>query len=390
MKSSVYRVGLLMSDGLSIDNYELPIDDQKCKVHFYDKNNQNKYCDLIITDQDPEKLSTIPSEEKNCHGISIIINKFSNPSNESKYSEIFDKAQNIKYRSIYNTDEASIKTIINSEFIKNQVKEGRLPLRIFLLSKFTRKDLWNNIWEGLGFLLLPFFTIVMYYLARLIFDEYGYKPPLICWFIDEPDCKTNSLDEIKFFVLFYASFNLIFYCNYILNVFDNMNNDVFEYSPVNKRIHKPFQLFCFIFFFLSALTLLKSIFVFKNSFSILNQMDIDIASFFNIYLPLLKDDLLIYYFLSLDFFLLLLTNNFYSANQKINYSFTSIRQLVFLKDAKESFIRSVFFTLVLIGIFIVFSPIFDDKSKLVYQITLLQLIYLYININSIFSEFKHR
>lgn len=388
-----YRVGLVLSASVNLPDYEISVGGQKFNICFYnDKVESEKFCDLIVTDKHPNELTSAPKQQSECHGVVLILNQFSNSFNEHEYSKKFTKAKNIKYRE-EKLNPASLQKLITSEVIKEQVKENKLFSLFFFFSKHTRGVLFSSLFKNLFILLFPFALILVYYIFRQSLINNGHGT-FLCWFVTyEPDCKFDWLEELQLIALIYAIFNLIVYFLSILDVYGNINSDVFEYSKTNKFWHKLFQIIGMAVLFISALILFKSIFVFKNSFAISTEyIGLNFGLLIDKYLPFFQTEYLIYYFLSIDVFLLVLSLNFFHANKKASNSFTSVRQLDFLNDAKKSFIYSIVFTVLLILIFAILpNALFDDKkTNLSYQIIILQGIYLAINIYTIINDFKHK
>lgn len=387
-----YRVGLIFSTVVTVADYDLKVGDRTFSVRFNNVTEPVKYSDLIITDKQPDTLTSLPVHHKDCHGTTLILNQISNPLLEQQYETIFTKCH-IKYKILKGISEPKIIKSVNSELIKSQVKEGRLEAFSLLFNKYTFKDLISSIFS-LSWLLLPFLAIIIYLLVKYIGQQLGYSFSFLCWFVEyQPDCKNDILEELKLLALLYSIFNFKFYFDYILSIFDNINNDVFQFSYYKKVLHKVFQFFIPLIFFISSLIIVKALFVFKYSFRIASENSfIDIGSILDQKLPFLKDDYLIYYFLVLDILLWLITKNFLKCASTIQAPFTSNRQLITITEAKQSFKISITWDiLIIITTALLFNSLITDvQSKLAIQLILLQSVYLYINISTIFDDFKYR
>lgn len=388
-----YRVGLVLSNNLEIADYELSVGDQKCHILFYNEStNGDKYCDLVISDKSPEDLTSLPEQQKNCHGTTLIVNNISNPIIEQQYESVFTKASLLKYKSLKINKDAIIKTI-NSELIKHQTKENRFDTIRLLFNKNTRYDLLRHVLD-LSWLLVPFFLILLYIAVKVIANQFGYSFSFLCWFVEySPDCKTNVLQELKLLALIYSIFNFKFYYDYILSIYDNINNDVFQFNSRLKLFHKILQFFTPLMLFSSALVIFKAIFIFKFGFRIASENSfINMSLVFDRYLPFIKDDFLIYYFLFLDICLWLITTNFMAAIKIVPHPFSSNRQLNLIKEAQKSFRTSIVWDIAILLVtallFTYFIP--NTESKLAFQLIFLQAVYLYINISTIFYDFKYK
>lgn len=394
VSSKNYRVGLILSAELGITDYVLSVDNQKHNVRFYSsKLNPEKYCDLVITDKEPNELSTISIQQKDCHGPTLVINKISNPLLEQQYESIFKKGS-LKYKSIKKLTNESITKIINAELLKYLVKENRLPSTTTLLfNKYTRGDLLNEILD-LSWLLVPFILIVLYLVARYIGSKLDYSISFLCWFVEyDPNCKKDILGELKLLALIYSFFNFKFYYDYILSIFDNINNDVFQVNTSRRFFHKGLQFVTPLILFVSVLIIIKALFVFKYGFRIAAENSfINIGSILDRRLPFLKDYHLICYFLSLDLCLWLMTKNFFKTISAIPNSFSSNRQKNLIKNAQESFRNSLAGDIIILFVTVTLYHllIIDPQSQLAVQLILLQSFYLYINIQTIIYNFKFK
>ena len=392
--SRKYRVGLFLSKKLEIADYELSVSNQKCEVYFHNNTgNENKYSDLIITDKNPNDLEGISYKQKDCHGTVLVINTISNPTLESKYESIFKKAIFLKYKSLKNISNESITRSINAEFIKSQVNNDKLGLLHLLFNKHTRGDLLNRVLD-LGWLLVPFFLIILYLIGKYICNHCGYYFSFLCWFADyKPDCKDDIYGELKLLVILYSLFNLMFYYDYVLSIFDNINNDVFQFNFISKHIHKRLQFYVTIILFASTLIILKAIFAFKYNFIIDKEYGIkNFSLILDSCIPYLKDHCLIYYFFLLDGCLWLITRNFSKTISNNSIPFSSHRQNEIIKEAQKSFRYSTFFDFTIWGLtIIVINPLIaDPQGTLAIQLILLQAVYLYLNFLTILHDFKYK
>ena len=387
------RVGLILSNPVKIADYSVNVGENVCKVLFHDGVATNlKVCDIVLTDKAPNDLTAALNQYKDCHETAVILNTISNPLLESGYESTFTKANAIKYRSNIDITAEAILKIINSEIIKVQLKNDRFDSFSLLINKNTRGDLFRKI-LSLSWLLLPFLLIVLYLLVKYILKNQGYNISFLCWFVKyEPDCNSDFFEELKLLALLYSIFNFKFYYDYILSIFDNINNDVFQFENTNRKLHKGLQFFTPVALFLSALIIFKALFVFKYSFDIASEYGfINIASILDSKLPFLKDDYLIFYFLIIDGLLWLMTRNFSRTAAKITTPFSSNRQQKIVKEAQKSFKVSFLWDLgVVILSYTLLNFIFtDSQSKLALQLVILQFAYLGINISIIFRDFKY-
>jgi hypothetical protein len=384
------KIGLILSNNLKIDDYDLLVDNKKYSVCFHD-GNSNHY-DLVVTDKKPNDLSAITAQQKDCHGTVLIINKILNTTPESQYESIFTETQSdLKYRSIKNLTPDSIKAIINAELMKQLAKNDKVSSLSLLFNKYTFRNLLAEL-LGLSFILLPYLCIILYLGWRFISKLTGLNPSLylLCYLGDyNPNCKNDLFGEIKLLALLYSVCNLIFYYNYILSIFDNIDYNIFQLSPAKKRLHKWFECISPIILFISALIIFKSLFIFKYDLQIAEDIGLNgIGIVFDKYIPLLKDDFIIYYFLCLDLSLWFMTRNYLSTS--LNNISSNNKSII--KDAQKSFLNSVFFN---IFIFVFTAILFnflktDSQGKLAVQLIFLQSVYLYINIATIIYDFKHK
>lgn len=392
--SNYYIVGVILSQNINFEDYELTVGNQNCEIIFYNTtNNVKECCDLVITDKKPNNLSSIPSNEKECRGTILVINKLSNPLIEHQYEEIFNRSKFIKYKALNVISQESILNSIYVELIKYMVINGKLSLKTLIFNKHTRVELFTKI-IGLSWLLIPFFLIIIFIVAKYVLSQFGHSLSFLCWFVDyNPDCKKDILSELKLLTLIYAFFNLTFYYNYILSIFDNINNDVFQSINIRRYRHKLLQLFIPVILLISAFLIFKELFIFKYSIRIAEAHNIiDIRLILDLALPFLKDYYLIFYFLLLDSCLWLMTRNFVKTKTEMNFQFLSNRQETLIKEAQKSFRWSTGWDLLIIfSIYILFSTIITDpQSRLVLTLIILQFVYLYINILTISNDFKYR
>jgi hypothetical protein len=403
----IFRVGLLLSNEMILDDYNYSIGGQTYEISFY-RNlfNSRKFCDLIITDRGPDEINHIPPQQKNCHGTALVINKLSNPCIEQQYEKIFTKASEIKHNPLDEISEDTLKKIINIEFIKYLQKNNKLDSIYLIFNKDTRGEIFNRIFD-LSWLVIPFILIIGYLGVKLIGNTVGYSFSFLCWFVEyEPDCNTNILEELKLLALIYSVFNLKSYYDYILSMFDNINNEIYQVSTKRRLFHKCLQFLTPLVFFSSAVIIFKALFVFKYGFRIAAENGfINIDSILDRRLSFLKDDYLIYYFILLDICLWLITKNFFKTlkenkenfQRRINKAnegnivFSSKRQNNLIKEAQNDFGISIVWEIVILIFtsFLFRYLIQDPQSILAVQLILLQFVYLYINISTIFYDFKY-
>lgn len=390
VSSKNYRVGLILSTELGITDYVLSVGNQKCNVCFYSTVNPEKYCDLVITDKKPNELSTIPIQQKDCHGTTLVINQISNPLLERQYESIFTKVVSLKYKSINKQTNKTITKLINAELVKRQVKDNRFGSIIFLFNKHTRSDFFKKIFYS-SWLLVPFILILIYYSKKYLEGESGDSFSILCWFVEyQPDCKKDTLGELKLFALLYSILNFKYYYDYILSIFDNINNDVFQSNIGRRYIHTGLQYFTPLILFTTALVIFKELFVFKCGFRIAAENSfINIGSILDRRLLFLKDDFLVCYFLILDVCLWLMAYNFFKTISAVSFAYSSNRQKNLISGAQKNFRISMY-----LDIFVLSSTlpalflIKDLQSMLAIQIIFLQFFYLWINITTIFNDFK--
>lgn len=385
-----FRVGLILYDNCNAANYEYTYANIKYSICF---DNQSKYRDLVITDKEPSELINISLQCSDCHGSTIVINKISSALLENQYETIFKKGR-LKYKTLNKVTEDGLIELINSELIKNAVKENNLHAIHQLFNKHTRKELIFKLLK-MSLLLIPFAIIIVYIFIIRRYTNFNF----LCWFVDYgPNCKQNILEELKLLALIYSIFNLTFFYDYILKIFDNINNDIFQFSAVNKTVHNSLQFITPIILFLSSLIIVKALFVFKYSFRIAKENSfINIGDILNNLMPYLKDESLIYYFTALDCCLWLITWNFFRSVSQITQtfssnrqSFSSNRQSSLIKSAKKSFGSSILFDVTVIIAFTLLFDIIskDPQSKLAFQLIFLQAYYLFMNIITSIHDFK--
>lgn len=398
VSTKYYRVGLILSAELDITDYVLPVGNQKYNVCFYSSTlNQEKYCDLVITDKEPNELSTISIQQKNCHETTLVINHIPNPLLERAYESIFTEVVSLKYKTIKKLTNESITKLINAELVKCLVKDNRIEPIVLLYNKYTRGDLLNRILT-LKWLLVPFIIIVLYLIGRCISSKLGSSFSFLCWldkYKYKLDCKNDNdiLGELKLLALIYSFFNLTFYYHYSLSIFGNINNDVFLFNTSRRLFHKVLQYITPLILFVFALIIFKAFFVFMYSFRIAEDYSlIKIGTILDSRLSYLKDYYLIYYFFALDLCLWLMTKNFFKTISAIQNSFSSNRQINLIKDAKKSFGISIVWDIIIWFVTVVFFRllIIDQQSTLAVQLVFLQSAYLYINITTIFYDFKFK
>lgn len=385
------RVDLILNHDLDITDYELLLGNKKIEICFNSAEN-DKYCDIVITDKEPLLLKKIPVQQKDCHGTTIIINKISNPLEEKQYEEVFSKINFLKHRKTDLISDKTIRDIINSEVIKSQVINNKLDIFFFFYNKYTRNELFNRFWE-IGFLLIPFSLIIIYLLLMFIMNVFGYSFSFLHWFVDfRPNLRNNILEELTMLTLFYSFFNIKFYYDYTLSIFDNINNDVFQFNGKKRKLHKILHSITPVLLFVSTLILLKELFVFKFGYKIAEENSfINIGLIIDEKLPFIKAEFLIMYFLLIDVFLCLLTLNFKKTISQINIPFSSNRQIKIIDDAFKSFRISIIVDIAVIVLtYTILSMLLDNQSKLAIQLIIIQLIYLVINLITIINDLKYR
>lgn len=387
--SDLYRVGLILTNPLTIHDYKLSVDNITYNISFQNGTSE-KYCDLIITDKEPSELSSMPKEQKGCHGSILAINKMSNPLLEQQYESIFTKSDFIKYKSIQNLSNKPIIKLINKELIKQLAMKNKISNVSFWTNKDIFPDLLRKFTFDLGWLLVPYVIIIFYLLSRII----GYSSSSLCEsaFGYNPDCKKSIFEELKFLAFVYSIFSFKFYYDYILSIFDNINNDVFQSNNKKLYIHKLLQFFIPLVLFASALIICKALFVFLFGFEIAEEYGfISIGLIFDKYMPIFKDSFLIGYFLVLDFLLYLIAKNFSRVDINNLTSYSSNRQKNYIKEAQNSFFVSASWdACIIIGTaFFLNSLLSDEQSKLAVQLIVLQSAYLYINLKTIGDYYKY-
>jgi len=386
-----YKVGLILSDNIDIQNYSLTVGKKKNQVNIL----KNKHCNanyhLIVTNQVPDKKGIFSSNQKNCQETILIINQVSSPYIEKIYSDFFIKTQDIKYKTLKEISTKTITKSINSEIIKYLLKNRRINPLGLLFNKNASSDLLLSL-AKMKWLLIPLVIILIYFIIKAVANHYGNQFSFLCWFVEyEP--KDNIYEELKLFTIIYSLFNLKFFYDYILSIFSNINNDVFQFNRIRRLIHNVLQFFIPLILFFSALIIFKEIFVFKYSFRIAAENDfIKIASVLDPRLPFLKDNHIIFYFFALDLCLLFMAKNFTSSVESIEIPISSYRQTTIVTEAERNFQLSIFWdVMIIIFSFLLISlDISDSSILLVFQLIFLQVIYLYLNIISVFNDYKYR
>ena len=392
--TNYYRVGVILSNcNFALDDYSLSVGSQEWKVCFYNNaNDPHKFCDLIITNKEPNYLQGIPLQQKNCHGTILVVNEFSKPFLEQPYKSFFEKADFIKHKTCELTEE-SLKEMVSVELVKREARKGKIDTISLIFRKHTRREVWGRLGK-LSWLLIPFIFIVIYFFARAISIKLGHPIYFLCWFVEyEPDCRENVFRELTLLALIYSICNLKVYYDYILSVFDNINNDVFQFNVLSKYIHKGLLFFSPLIFLASALIIFKALFVFKFGFRIAYENGfIDIGSILNRHLHFLENSYLIWYFLSLDVALWLVTKNFFRTASDISRPLSSMHQNDFIREAQKSFGLSAMWDVIILIVttFFISYLIPDPQSKLAVQLILLQAVYLWLNISTIVSDIKYR
>jgi len=390
-QSNEYNVGLVLSENIDIQDYNLIIGKKKNQINILrnEKPCKTNY-HLIVTDRVPDKKK-FSLKQKNCPETILIINQVSSPNLEKKYSDLFNNSSAIKYKTL---KEISIKTItksINSENIKYRLKNRRINPFVLLFNKYACSDLLCCL-AKISWLLIPLVIIIAYFIIKAIANYYGFQFSFLCWFVEyEPNCKDNIYEELKLFAIIYSLFNFKFFYDYILSISSNI--DIFQFNRIRKLIHKVLQFFIPLILFFSALIIFKEIFVFKYSFRIAAEHDfIKIASVLDPRLPFLKDNYLIFYFFALDLCLLFMAKNFSSSVDSIDMPISSNRQITIVTEAERNFQLSIFWDIIIfIFYFLIISyNIIDSSISLIFQLIFLQVIYLYLNIISVFNEYKYR
>jgi|GEM_PF-2697653 hypothetical protein len=392
------RIGLILSSSLSASasDYDLLVNNEKYSICFYDEITNHGYCDLIVTDKEPNNLSSLNKEQKDCHGIILIINKISNPILEQKYESIFDKSDSIKLKSIKSISKSSIEKLISTEILKQLAINNKISLVSFVFNKNILLSLAKNIFFSYyGILIIPYFLIIIYLAVSQVSSDYGYPLFSLCELIDKivgysPDCTKNNLVTLSFLALTYSFFNLKFYFSYILSTFNNINSEIFHNVLQKGKDFLLRDIFIQLILLVSSIIILKSLFIFVYGFEISKEyFPVNMELIFDKKVPFLKSDYLIYYFLSLDFCLYLITTN--AINSKLSHALLSNKQRKSLKEAQKSFLISTLWDInVLFYSFIVLNPLLhDEQNRLAVQLIILQSIYIYINIGTIISDFKH-
>jgi hypothetical protein len=391
---NVFNIGLILTDNIDLNNFVIKINKEKYSIIFF-KNSHNEEIvfDLIITDKKPTELSKLPITLTNYNGTIIIISKTLGPSKDNAYHRIFHNADHFKY--IYNFELSNnfINRLIEIEFIKQNVRKNKFKNSIIIFNKYARRELLKQLFE-ISWLLIPFILIILYLIVKIVASKFGYNISVLCWVTYyDPDCIKEMPEELKFLAIFYSIFNFYFYYNYIISIYENMNNDVFQFNRLNRRYHKLLQFIIPSLFFASTLIIFKTLFTFTSNFIIAQENGfINIAQILDKHLLILSDDKLIYYFLCLDICMLFLVNNFSSAMGKSHMSFLSNRQSDIIKAAKKSFVISIGWDLgiLFLTVIIINYLIPDIQSRLAMQLVFLQFAYLYINIQTIINEYKFR
>lgn len=402
-KSEEYRVGLILPDtynDLDIEKYSFKIGESDYNVTFYRINSvDNKYCDMVIYDNHSTMaIENLPIEMKNCHGSIVIINKSPQPLHEQEDKRLYSKAKRIKYRKISKITAKKIIRIVNSEIIKDCVINGKIGKEKLILNRYTFTESFAQM-LNLGWLIIPFILIVFHFFARLFFPETS--PSLLYWFSEyNPNFQTDIVNEFRIVFLIYTVFNLLFYFKYILSIFNNINNGVFQTDFIHRSLNTGLQILIFFFLFSSTFVILKSLFIAHFGFGINKANNfININNILNQTLPIFRESTLVYYFLGLDILLYFMAVNYMhmiNSNSMDDSPVPTINQQLVIKDAKRSFKLSAiwnFFIIVFFVRFLIYNCFPESNGhpiSIVFELVALQAIYLGLNISIILENLKYR
>ena len=381
VNNTTYRVGLLLKDELEVASYTTKINNINYEVCFHCAGN-DKYCDLVITDKELKDFNEIPTQIKNTHGTAIIVSELLNPINESKYEEVFSKANTVKFKN--GNILKNIKAIINTELVKKKVIEGKLKNFNFILNKYTRIGLLKE-YSQLIWLFIPIILITLYFIIHYYDEEFSLSK---LFPNNQKSLETDK--EVAFFIIFYSIFNLKFFYDYILSFFNNINNEVFQ-NKWRKLAHNFLHFSIPIILFFSTLIIFKELYVliFSNELKIVDGINIETV--FNKTIHFLSIKNLIYTFILLDLSLWLIAKNFISQTNENKISFTSNKQRVIVERGQSSFRVSLTWDLVIVfGVpLIAFIIPIDSYLLIIIQLIFLQSIYLYLNLRTIREDFKY-
>ncbi|MBZ0328287.1 MAG: hypothetical protein K8F54_11820 [Altibacter sp.] len=381
VNNTTYRVGLWLEDELNVESYTTKISNINYEICFHFAGD-NKYCDLVITDKKLSNFNDIPKEIKNTHGTAIIVSKLLSPIDESKYEEVFAKANTVKFKK--ENILKNIKTTINTELVKRKVIEGKLKNFNFILNKYTRMGLLKE-YSQLIWLFIPIVLIILYFIIHYFIDGFS----LSKLFPNNQE-SLGTDKEVAFFIIFYSIFNLKFFYDYILSFFNNINNEVFQ-TKRRKIAHSFLHFSVPIILFFSTLIIFKELYVliFNNEIRIIERTNIETV--FNNTIPFLNVKYLIYTFILLDAFMWLIAKNFMSQIDKNEISFTSNKQRIIVERGQSSFRVSLIWDLVIVfGVpLIAFITPIESYLLIIIQLIFLQSIYLYLNLRTIREDFKY-
>jgi hypothetical protein len=386
-----YRVAVILNTPVSVANFHVLLNDTKWDVLITADltNVSDKYFDLVITNNAIDEIKKYPIQVLENHGTTIYLSDKTNPVVQEELEGIFKNSIVKTPNKDFNTP-VHIKALINSELVKHNSKSFRLPAVSFLFNRHTYKEIWRKVFFELWLLLVPFVIIVGYLLYRIFNNNPQFT--LMCYFRPfDADCLFDLNEELLVLTIFYSIFNLLYYFNYILKTINNDNPSI--YSSVTEKIKKSIMLYLIpILFFLSALIILKTLFVFTHQFKIASQYNIaDIGKIIDTYLPILNNTNLLWIFTILDILILIFVKHHLSILKKSNYKrFIPKSQQSFIISAKKSFLISVIWDLIIIGLsFTFFKLIGSESAVLILQLAILQFGYLMINIQSYLSDFKY-
>ncbi len=338
--------------------------------------------DIMVTNLPPLEISK-NSELASFRGVVIVFIDEPDRAVENDYQDAFKSAVILKFRYKVKPTDQDILRACDAEAVKHLVRNGRFTGSVHLFSKYTRVELVREL-SKLSLLLVPFSIMIGYLIAKYFVNKYGGDFSFLCWFVYyEPDCRTNIARELQLFALLYAVLNLQFYYSYVLSVLEQIKNEVYHRNRIKRSIDSSLKFIMPILVFVSALIILKALFVFMYSTRIAeDNLFINIGRIFDTRLPFLKDNLLIYYFFGIDLCLWVIAKNFLSVKMSRLSKFMSQRQCNLVDDARHSFLQSLVVDIVVIGLSLTLIPfVFDTlQSQIAAQLIFIQCAYLMLNL----------
>ncbi|HMS29288.1 MAG TPA: hypothetical protein PKD32_05525 [Saprospiraceae bacterium] len=392
-----YRVGLLVSPITTIADFTTEIENISYEVKFIDKSDSTnlKYCDLVIVSLPPSDLSSLPITFSETHNSPIILNAKHTPQNELEYEKIFTKAF-CRFKEL-NINEEEIKGLIKQEITKSLARENMISDVNIISSKYTRIDFFRNIVKTpiFFFTILPFLFFVIIQSVSFVLSKFGVEWSLICSIKNifgqyDADCYSDKLENLKLFALLFTLFNLLGYFKYITDVTRKINDDVFQ-NAKTKNVSGSLYYAAILIWVLSLFTIIVAFLLFIFEFYLFKRNDLSsFNSIINLKSHFLNGNYLIYYFIALDLLLFFYIKQILAVDKKTNYEYHSSKSRSLIKDAKLNFFISICWDIaILINTFFLSYSISNTDNLLIVQLFTLQIVYIYLNLSSSLSQYKH-